>query len=210
MTCSALSRRAAALLLALALAVGAHGAEPTKAAQDEAKPIFAEAQQAYQLGKFEDAIARYEKVYQLTNHPSLLFNLAQCHRQLGNFERAAFFYERYLASARAPIPNEQLARDLLAEMEQKRDQKAAEDKLAAEARAKVEAEAAAAERARQEEEGRRLAQKVPEAKPVTSQPWFWVAVVGGAAVVVGGTVAIAAAAGSRPAGPDTSLGTIQF
>jgi tetratricopeptide (TPR) repeat protein len=197
------------------LALGAHGAEPTKSAQDEAKPIFAEAQQAYQLGKFEDAIAKYEKVYQLTNHPSLLFNLAQCHRQLGNYERAAFFYDRYLSSAKPPIPNEQLARDLLAEMQQKRDEKVAADKAAAEAKAKAEADAAAAaaaaaERARQEEEGRRLAQKVPEVKPITSQPWFWVVVVGGAAVVVGGTVTAIAVASAKQPLPQTSLGTIQF
>jgi tetratricopeptide (TPR) repeat protein len=212
MTCSARSSLSAALCLALAVGpTGARAAEAPRpaaaASQDEAKAIFAEAQKAYQLGRFEEAIAKYERVFEITSHPSLLFNLAQCHRQLSNYERAAFFYERYLATAKAPIPNEQLARELLTEMTQKRDEKAAADKAAAEAKAKAEAEAQA-ERARQEAEAKRLMEKPPEVKPVTQQAWFWV-VVGGAAVVVAGTVTAVAVATARGPTP-TTLGTIQF
>lgn len=210
MTCSARSSNPAlAVLLAALLAhPAAFGQNGGKAASaEDARVIFNEANQAYQLGRFQDAIGKYERVYELTNHPSLLFNLAQCHRQLQNYERAAFFYDRYLSTAKPPVPNEKLARDLLAEMSQKRDEqllaevKAAADKAAAE-------KAAAEERARQEAEGRRLAQRPPEVKPVTQQWWFWAAI--GGAVVVAGTVTAVAAASARPALPQTSLGTIQF
>lgn len=199
MTCSTRSRPAALFLIALLVhsaALAQDGGRP--AANEDPKAIFADAQKAYQLGRFEEAITKYERVFELTDHPSLLFNLAQCHRQLSHYERAAFFYERYLATAKPPIPNEDLARELLAEMSQKRD---------AEVAKKAE-EKAAQERARQEEEGRRLAQKAPEAKPVTQQWWFWVAI--GGAVVAAGTITAVAAATARPAPPATSLGTIQF
>lgn len=206
MTCSARSRPAAALfliaLLVRSTAFAQDGARP--AAAEDPKAVFAEAQKAYQLGRFEEAIPKYERVFELTSHPSLLFNLAQCHRQLGNFERAAFFYDRYLATAKPPIPNEQLARELLLEMSQKRDAQAAKQ---AEEKALAEKKAAE-ERARQEAEGRRLAQQGPEAKPITQQWWFWVAL--GGAVVAAGTITAVAAASSRPPLPATSLGTIQF
>jgi tetratricopeptide (TPR) repeat protein len=204
MTCSARSKPALAAFLAALLvhsaAFGQDGGKP--AAAEDPKVVFNEANQAYQLGRFQGAIGKYERVFELTSHPSLLFNLAQCHRQLLNFERAAFFYDRYLSTAKSPIPNEKLARDLLAEMSLKRDeQKLADEKAAAE-------KLAAEERARQEAAGRRLAQQPPEAKPVTQQWWFWAAI--GGAVVVAGTVTAVAAASARPALPQTSLGSIQF
>ena len=208
MTCSTRSRTPSSLLAALLAALLTHasafGQAPTRAAAaaeaapaasansaEEAKLVFAEAQKAYALGRFQDAIVKYERVYELTNHPSLLFNLAQCHRQLNNYERAAFFYDRYLSTAKPPIPNEQTARDLLAEMSAKRD----------EAR-RVEAEKAAQAQ---------LAQPAPptvESKPVTSKWWFWVAI--GAGVVAAGTITAVAVATSQPQPPATSLGTINF
>jgi tetratricopeptide (TPR) repeat protein len=207
MTCSARSSRAAALFLVALLVHGAaFGQDGGRAAaaqpEEDPKAVFAEAQKSYQLGRFQEAIPRYERVFELTNHPSLLFNLAQCHRQLSNFERAAFFYDRYLATAKPPIPNEQLARELLAEMTKKRD---ATRKLAEQQAAD---KAAADERARQEADGRRLSQTGPEAKPVVQQWWFWVAI--GGAAVAAGTITAVAVATSRPPPPTTSLGTIQF
>ena len=47
--------------------------------------------------------------------PALLFNIGQCHRQLGHFERAAFFYGRYLDLA-PKAPNAALTQELLQEV----------------------------------------------------------------------------------------------
>ena len=53
----------------------------------------------YNLGHFQDAIGDFEKAYDLDPSPIFLFNIAQSHRQLGNKERALFFYRRYLEQA---------------------------------------------------------------------------------------------------------------
>ncbi|MES1210667.1 MAG: tetratricopeptide repeat protein, partial [Pseudomonadota bacterium] len=44
-------------------------------------------------------IGDFEKAYDLDPSPIFLFNIAQSHRQLGNKERALFFYRRYLEQA---------------------------------------------------------------------------------------------------------------
>lgn len=62
----------------------------------EAKALFRKAEKQYRLGRFEAALKSYQAAYELLEHPAFLFNLAQCHRQLGNFERAVFFYEAYI------------------------------------------------------------------------------------------------------------------
>jgi hypothetical protein len=61
-----------------------------------ARPYYERGATEYNLGHFADAIAQFEKAYELDPAPILLFNIAQAHRQNGNNERAAFFYRRYL------------------------------------------------------------------------------------------------------------------
>jgi hypothetical protein len=61
-----------------------------------ARPYYEKGATEYNLGHFGDAIAQFEKAYELDPAPILLFNIAQAHRQNGNNERAAFFYRRYL------------------------------------------------------------------------------------------------------------------
>lgn len=84
----------------------------------------AEAQQAerlvhasirdYDLGAFDQALGEAEQAYRLDPLPQILFNIAQCHRALEHWEKAAFFYERYLE--RLPeAPNRKHVEDLLTE-----------------------------------------------------------------------------------------------
>ena len=65
-------------------------------AKKAARPYYEKGATEYNLGHFPDAIAQFEKAYELDPAPILLFNIAQAHRQNGNNERAAFFYRRYL------------------------------------------------------------------------------------------------------------------
>ncbi|WP_163989502.1 tetratricopeptide repeat protein [Pyxidicoccus caerfyrddinensis] len=105
------------LLIALPLFAAAASAAPPKpgAASKEdpksaARVLFDYAQREYDLGNFNDALSGYSEAYRLVPEPALLFNIGQCHRQLGQYERAAFFYRRYLAldpeSPDAPLVNE--------------------------------------------------------------------------------------------------------
>jgi hypothetical protein len=61
-----------------------------------ARPHYEKGATEYNLGHFPEAIAEFERAYQLDPAPILLFNIAQAHRQNSNNERAAFFYRRYL------------------------------------------------------------------------------------------------------------------
>jgi tetratricopeptide (TPR) repeat protein len=53
----------------------------------------------YNLGRFQDALAEYEAAYLVVQDPPFLFNLAQCHRKLGNNKDALGFYRSYLRVA---------------------------------------------------------------------------------------------------------------
>lgn len=55
-----------------------------------------QAQTAYDLGRFEEALEAYAAAYESKPMPAFLFNIAQCHKELGRYERAIFFYRRYL------------------------------------------------------------------------------------------------------------------
>jgi len=88
------------VLCACLAAVGVSLAHPPAARAQTmkrgAKASFEKGATEYNLGHFADAIAQFEKAYAIDAAPILLFNIGQCHRQLGNKERALFFYRRYL------------------------------------------------------------------------------------------------------------------
>ena len=110
----------------------------------------------YKLGRFEQALASYSAAYELYPVPPLLFNLAQCHRNLKNWERAVFFFEGYLR-ARPNASNRTLVEDLLAESRRELEaQQALEAKQKAEAEALAKREAEERERLRIEAERKRL------------------------------------------------------
>jgi hypothetical protein len=111
-------------LLWFAVTLPVHAA-PDRAEQ-QARAHFAKGLKAYDVGQFDEALAEYTEAYKSKPLPGFLFNLAQCHRQLGNFERAAFFYGRYLDLERHP-KNETTAKELLAEMREKQAAKVRED-----------------------------------------------------------------------------------
>src|SRR5262245_45682748 len=91
-------RGAARVLAILAVLVAgpslpslAHAAPPSETEKKEqAKKLATEADQSYKLGRFEVALAGFEKAYEIFPAPGLLFNIAQCHRALRHWERALF------------------------------------------------------------------------------------------------------------------------
>lgn len=85
----------AGLVVALALLGVAPGARADESA-DRARKLFTEGQKAYAEGRFAPALDAYEEAYHLKPLPGFLYNLAQCHRHLGHFERAVELYKRYL------------------------------------------------------------------------------------------------------------------
>lgn len=104
------------VLLVMPGLVQAAGTAPGDA-ETRARQHFAEGTVAYDLGEFQKALQAYSEAYRLAPRPALLFNVAQCHRQLGQDERAAFFYRRFLHLSGQDAANAGLARELLAEVE---------------------------------------------------------------------------------------------
>ena len=109
------------LALACALFLGLASIRPARAqdrAERTARSYFKQAERAFNLGKFKEAQRGYEAAFGAQPLPAFLFNIAQCHRNLGNPERALFFYRRYL-SLDPNSPNRVLVLDLIAEQERR-------------------------------------------------------------------------------------------
>ncbi len=70
----------------------------------------------YDLGAYEQALKEAEQAYRLDPLPQILFNIGQCERALKHWERASYFYRRYLAKVPA-APNRRFVEDRLIEVE---------------------------------------------------------------------------------------------
>jgi tetratricopeptide (TPR) repeat protein len=180
------------VLASLSVALAAHG-QKKPSDEQAARALFTDGQKAYDLGEFDRALTLYSDAYKLKPLPGFLFNIAQCHRQLANFERAAFFFGRFIDNSKPEAPNVALAKDLKADMERRQAEKLEAEKKAADEKARAEAEKKAAEERAKDAPvappltPTELSQLPPppapavEPEPVTKKAWFWV-VIGGAVV----------------------------
>ncbi len=71
------------------------GAAETPVAK--AKALFKRAETHFSVGEFDKALDLYTEAYKTVQLTGFLFNIAQCHRYLGNCDKATFFYNRYLS-----------------------------------------------------------------------------------------------------------------
>jgi hypothetical protein len=88
-----------AVVVVLALAVPTlrnAAAQPNAASRERAKKAFDKGQKLYNLGKFDEALVQYEKAYDEAELPEILFNIAQCHRNLKHYDLAIFTFRKYL------------------------------------------------------------------------------------------------------------------
>ncbi len=112
------SRFAVALVVTfiLSIATEAH-AQENPPLPDRARSEVARAVKAYELKEFGQALAHYTEAYRLDPRPGMLFNIAQCHRQLNEHAKAAFFYRRYLAQYPEGVPHAELVQRFIEEMD---------------------------------------------------------------------------------------------
>ncbi len=113
-------------IVCAAALLAASGARAQNGNADNAQAHFDRGAKLYNLGHFQDAIGDFEKAYDLDPSPIFLFNIAQSHRQLGNKERALFFYRRYLEQAPKAANREDVERrikDLQASVQQEAEAK---------------------------------------------------------------------------------------
>jgi hypothetical protein len=88
---------AATVALSLAAASVPKSARADDAAT--ARELFTQGNTFFDLGQFDKAIDAWQHGYQLKNDPGFLYNIGQAYRQMGDPEKAIFFYKRYLANA---------------------------------------------------------------------------------------------------------------
>jgi tetratricopeptide (TPR) repeat protein len=82
---------------------------------DAAKELYERGVRSYNLQDFESALAAFQAAYSL-DKPEFLFNIAQCQRQLKQYEAAGKSYKAFLASM-PHAPNHDAAARLAKEME---------------------------------------------------------------------------------------------
>ena len=89
----------AALILVVVLFAGigvARAADPTA---EKARAHFQQGDTYFKLEKYANALQEFEQAYLAKQDPSFLYNIAQCHRLMGNRAEAIRFYKRYLNDA---------------------------------------------------------------------------------------------------------------
>jgi tetratricopeptide (TPR) repeat protein len=75
---------------------------------EKAREHYLQGDAFYKLDKYPNALVEYEQAYLAKQDPSFLYNIAQCHRLMGNRAEALRFYRRYLKDA-PNAPNREVA-----------------------------------------------------------------------------------------------------
>jgi tetratricopeptide (TPR) repeat protein len=91
----------AALVLTVVLLAGAGVARAADPTAEKARAHFQQGDTYFKLEKYANALQEFEQAYLAKQDPSFLYNIAQCHRLMGNRAEAIRFYKRYLADAPA-------------------------------------------------------------------------------------------------------------
>jgi tetratricopeptide (TPR) repeat protein len=86
--------------------------EEPKQRVERARKLYAKGRKAFNLGKFGHALDLFTKAYEKAQLPGFLYNIAQCHRFLGHYEKAIFFYQGYLRD-NPGSPDRDLVRSLI-------------------------------------------------------------------------------------------------
>ena len=106
-------------ILASALALSAAPAR-AEDAPEKARQLYAEGKAEYDLGHITGALAKFEAAYRVRPVPALLFNIAQCHRLLGDLNSAAMTYRAFLRND-PNSPRAAQATELLHQVEEAMD-----------------------------------------------------------------------------------------
>ena len=92
---------------------------PSRAGDPRLDAARAHSQQGdsyYKLEKYANAITEYEQAYLAKPDPSFLYNIAQCHRLMGQGAEAIKFYRRFLKDA-PTAPNRAVAEKHIRDLE---------------------------------------------------------------------------------------------
>jgi tetratricopeptide (TPR) repeat protein len=105
----------AAVMLTPFVPAAAH-ADPARLR--EARAHYEQAVADYNLDEYAPALAEFREAYRIKPDPSFLFNIAQCHRKLGQNEAALDYYRKYLRNL-PDAPNRADVERIVAELRSK-------------------------------------------------------------------------------------------
>jgi tetratricopeptide (TPR) repeat protein len=110
----------AALTLSVVLLAGAGVARAGDPKAEQARAHFQQGDTFFKLDKYAQALQEFEQAYLAKQDPSFLYNIAQCHRLMGNKVEAIRFYKRYLNDA-PNAANRPVAEKHIRDLESARD-----------------------------------------------------------------------------------------
>jgi hypothetical protein len=84
-------------------------ATPNELLQKEADRHFKSGVALYREARYADALAEFERAYGIAPHPLVLFNIAECHRELLHYAEAVTAYRQFLAEGNGRVPAARLA-----------------------------------------------------------------------------------------------------
>jgi hypothetical protein len=171
---------------------------------DEQDPSVVEAQaeyragsDSYALGNYEEAVRHFERAYELSQEPALLFNLGQSYTRwydisndVEHLKKARRLYENYVLNVGATHLDEQGQADARAD---------AQRRIAEVDRLIAKHQGATTGPVGEDDEKAK--------KPVYKKAWFWVVIIGSAAAI-GGGIAAGVVASGKPENFTPELGTI--
>jgi Tetratricopeptide repeat len=102
----------------LCVCAWAGAARAAGAGADSAEAHYKKGRSLYNVSEYRAALDEFKQAYVLHEDPALLYNIAQCHRQLGDNHDAVTFYKRFLNES-PHAPNRKEIERLIGELESK-------------------------------------------------------------------------------------------
>ena len=84
-------------------------AAPANPEQAEADRHFKSGVTLYKEAKFTEALAEFERAYEIAPHPLVLYNIAGCHRELSNYAESVKYSRRFLEEGKGVVAKSRLA-----------------------------------------------------------------------------------------------------
>jgi tetratricopeptide (TPR) repeat protein len=170
--------------------------------REKARAAYKTGIQHYNLAEWQQALDSFKDAYREVEDPSLLFNIGQCHRQLGDRKQAITFYRAYLRELPNAENREEVKR-LIATLEPGAN---TESPTKSESPKPVPAAPVVSSNATSP--GPSLVASTPVAKPAKrSRAWIWGVVAGAAAVVAIG-VGLGVGLSTSERDPTPTLGSV--
>lgn len=88
-----------ALIVIVATSAVAHAGD-----QKQADRHFKSGVAFFNEAKYTEALAEFERAYEIAPHPLVLYNIASCHRELSHYGQAVKFYRQFMDEGKGKVP----------------------------------------------------------------------------------------------------------